>query len=195
MYIVPTTLRIFFRKGSEYVSECASSRFMTKVWGHETSIRAFLRPVCWLSLIFGVLKRSHFFDISKKERTAIFVHKRRKSCSCLSSPKTRFWIVARRLQGVVHTVQYSWPFILYTGFPPAILRNYAHSVHSVHILDRCPQFLGYLRTLTYMDQTLTCWSVPLQQKIAAVRDTILDRCPQIHLGRDTVHFLNNLTSS
>jgi hypothetical protein len=30
-------------------------------------------------------------------------------------------------------------YILCTGFPPAILRNYAHSVHSVHILDRCPQ--------------------------------------------------------
>jgi hypothetical protein len=43
------------------------------------------------------------------------------------------------------------------SFPPAILRNYAHFVHSVHILDRGPQFLGYLRTLTYIDRTLTHW--------------------------------------
>jgi hypothetical protein len=28
--IVPAILRILFKKGSEYVSECASSRFMTK---------------------------------------------------------------------------------------------------------------------------------------------------------------------
>ncbi len=55
-------------------------------------------------------------------------------------------------------------YILCTSFPPAILRNYAYSVHSVHILDRCPQFLRCLRTLTYMDRILTCWSVSLQQK-------------------------------
>jgi hypothetical protein len=30
MYIVPAILRILFKKGSEYVSECAGSRLMTK---------------------------------------------------------------------------------------------------------------------------------------------------------------------
>ncbi len=40
--------------------------------------------------------RSHFFNISKKERAAIFVHRERKSCSCLSSPETPYWTVARK---------------------------------------------------------------------------------------------------
>ncbi len=59
MYIVPTILRILFKKGQQIrVGMCEFSfhdqtKHMT--W-HGTSIRAFLKPVCWLSLIFGVLK-------------------------------------------------------------------------------------------------------------------------------------------
>jgi hypothetical protein len=88
------------------------------------------------------------------------VHKKWKICSCLSKPwnasldrcpqkyldrRLTCWSVPlqhgasffrpdHKLQGAVHTVQCIWPFVLCTGFPPAILRNYAHFIHHVHIL-------------------------------------------------------------
>ncbi len=66
--------RVGHLKGSEYVSDCTSSCFMSKqntygqVWGHETSVLTFSTPVCWLSLIFGVLKRRHLGPLSADSR-------------------------------------------------------------------------------------------------------------------------------
>jgi len=87
----------------------------------------YIYTLCWTVLNKRTCKYTscHFFDISKKERVAILVHKKRKDCSC--------FLVLKRHFGPESDV---------------------HFVHRVHILDRylfldrCLQIPGCWRTLT-----------------------------------------------